>query len=154
MSLFIAVPFLCSSIRNSLLSSQAKHQSKASTIFGYLISNSFRVPLYYVVLRTSLWFQGLPVWQLYYTDFLDFISGFSGMLSNPFIPCWQKNRKMFVCPQIKAVQFTTSSNILKAKLFKDVWYKYVKIFKFTPSLPLLKDTFRESIGVAELKLNL
>ena len=73
----------------SIKKSYLKLQLSLDISFVLLLEfHQFDKKLYYVVLRTFLRFQVLPLQHLYDTDLLDLISGFCGMLWQTFIACW------------------------------------------------------------------
>ena len=106
--------------------------------------HQFDDKLCYVVLRTSLSFQGLPMYHFYDNDVLNLISGFREMLWQPserllFLHIWKHSNTM---------QHNTTNCVVWHTLSKAT----VKIFRFTQYLALMKHSFRESLGVAELKM--
>ena len=98
--------------------------------------------IYYVVLRTSLWFQVIHMQHLYDDDSLDLISGFRGMFVGTLLffegPLFLGRQRYYT---VSTIHLVVCHTINKAT---------VKIFKFTQSLACMKDSFREKIGVVEL----
>ena len=78
--------------------------------------HQFDKELYYVVFSTSLWFHGLPMGQLYYTDSLDFMSDFPKILWPSFYPFLAKEPKDLCFRADKnipqSIQCTAPSDIL------------------------------------------
>ena len=85
--------------------------------------HQFDEEIYHVVLRTSLWIH----WHLYNTDSLDFTVVFLECNGNLFIPCWQKNRRILVSRQIKALHSQCNARRFLA-YYKQSYCKYTQIY--------------------------
>ena len=103
--------------RNSSITSETNSYKKKIKSVYFMVPklrlsfcNSFFVSLEfidlvrnYVVIRTSLQFQGLPMQHVHDTDSLNLVYGFLGMLWQSFYPLLSKDRRIFVSPQVKSL---------------------------------------------------